>query len=91
MRGATAALFLFQDGQEIAGRVFEPRDQRAALAANAFLICFNRSIGIDFEFDSERGQSVYDWFDLWNREIEDSICRRGVVRFGVDDHPMPTF
>src|SRR5499427_6718207 len=84
-RGPRSALADLDDRQDVAGRVLEPGDERAALAVDPLGIYEV----VMFELDSAGGERVDRGLDVVYREVEDGERGRRVVRLGVDDRVPP--
>src|ERR1700682_2985049 len=72
---------LLNDGEDVARRIFEPRDRRPDLAEDALLV----DTGVALEPDAARGELIHRRLDVVDREVEDRVGRRGVVRFRIDE------
>src|SRR5512145_1318746 len=68
---------LFDHRQDVAGRVFEPRDVRAATAEDAPLVGPEGLFLVALEPDAGSGQLVHRPVDVIDGEVEDGECRRG--------------
>src|SRR5215210_3472934 len=81
---ARACSVLLDYGQDVAGGVLEPRDQRASAMVDALLIRVRVIVAL--EANSAFGQLIDGLLDVVHREVENGERRRGVVRFGVDQN-----
>jgi hypothetical protein len=75
---------LLDYGQDVSGRVLEPRDQRASAAVDALLVLLK--VLVPLEVHSSLDQLIDGLLDVVHWEVEDSESRRDVVRFGVDQN-----
>jgi hypothetical protein len=70
---------LLEHGEDVAGWIFEPGDGGTLLAEDAFRV----GSGVVLELDTPRGERIHRGIDVWDREVENRVGRRGVVGFGV--------
>src|SRR6267154_119067 len=74
-----------QDGEDVAGRVFEPRDVRAPVVrkapSDAFLV---RYPAVVLERDAFGDQLVHGLIDVLDRKVEHRVRRGLVILLGID-------
>src|SRR5215207_5793294 len=86
VRRGRRAWLLLDDRQDVARRVLEPGDRRALAAEDAPLVLLEALVAL--EDHAALGQGVHGRLDVVDREVEDRVGRRDVVRLGVD-HDLP--
>src|SRR6266436_6533453 len=62
---------LFEHRQEIAGRVFKPRDLRTLAAENPLFVCHQVAFIVGLEMHALPGQVVYSLLNVGDRKIQD--------------------
>src|SRR5260370_7079528 len=83
---------LLEDRQDVAGRVFEPRDVRASIVGEA--ACDSlvvRDPRVVLELDALPGQLVESLVDVVDGKIEDRVGRGLVIVLRVDQNPLADF
>src|SRR6266702_3785265 len=66
------SFLLFKHRQEIAGRVFKPRDLRTPAAENPLFVCHQVAFMVGLELHAIPGQVVYSLLNVGDRKIQDS-------------------
>src|SRR5260370_21962064 len=83
---------LLEDRQDVAGRVFEPRDVRASIVGEAS--CDSLVVGdprVVLELDALSGQLVESLVDVVDGKIEDGVRRGLVIVLRGDKDPVADF
>ena len=69
-------------GEDVAGRVLEPRDRRARVARDALLVL--AEVVVALEAHAARAELLHRTVDVVDLEVEDRVGRRREVRLRVD-------
>src|SRR6266496_4403068 len=77
---------LLQHGQNIAGRIFEPRYLWTSIAMNAFLVGLNVGSVVMLKTYTAFGELVYRLVNIVYRKIKDSKRCRRMVGLGINNY-----
>src|SRR5713226_9492270 len=75
---------LLENGQNIAGGVFEPRYHGTSAAENSSFVRFEIGLVIDLKADTALRELVHRFVHIVHREIEDGEGCRSMVRLRVN-------
>src|SRR5918996_3795709 len=75
-------LHVLEYGKDVAGGVLEPCNGRPHAAGDALLVLFESFVSLEAHATS--GELVHGLVDVIDREVQDRVRRRGVVRLQVD-------
>jgi rod shape-determining protein MreB len=81
IRSLLAALLLLEDGEDVPGRVLEPRDVWTLVSADAFLVLADALVPLELRAAGD--QFVDRGVDVVNLEVEDRVSGWRVVRLRV--------
>src|SRR6266542_3955149 len=80
---------LFDHGQDVAGRVLEPRNLRAPSTEHALRVRLEVGLVVELEAHASSGELAHRSFDVVHGKVEDCERRRNMVGLRVTTIRMP--